>query len=95
MISRVKILIVFLCACLSLTACNDSAMIKSARNEPDKLQIYSDGKMIFKDRIMPSEDVIIYPDGFGGEKAAVKLYTPFHPPFYRDHIVVERLGTKS
>ena len=44
---------------------------------------------------MPTKDVIIYPDGFGGEKAAVKLYTPFHPPFYRDHIVVERLDTKS
>ena len=44
---------------------------------------------------MPSDDVIIYPDGYGGEKAAVKLYTPYHPPFYRDHIIVERLDKKS
>lgn len=44
---------------------------------------------------MPPEDVIIYPDGFGGEKAAVKLYVPYHPPYYRDHIVVERLDKKS
>lgn len=95
MINRIKILVFTIFICLSLTACNNSAMIKSANTEPDKLQIYSDGKMIFKDRVMPSEDVIIYPDGFGGEKAAVKLYAPFHPPFYRDHIVVERLNTKS
>ena len=95
MINRVIIFVVIICSCLSLAACNNSAMIKSARNEPDKLQIYSDGKMIFKDRIMPSDDVIIYPDGYGGEKAAVKLYTPYHPPFYRDHIIVERLDKKS
>ena len=44
---------------------------------------------------MPVEDVIIYPDGYGGEKAAVKLYTPYHHPFYRDSIIVERLESKD
>lgn len=93
--SKVKFWVLVIFSCLFLAACNNTAMIKSADKTPDTLQITADGKMIFRDRILPTQDVIIYPDGFGGEKAAVKLYTPYHPPFYRDHIIVERLDPES
>jgi len=95
MINKIKFFLLAMLGCLFLAACNNTAMIKTVDNEPDTLQIYPDGKMIFRDRILPTQDVFIYPDGFGGEKAAVKLYTPYHPPFYRDHIIVERLEPKS
>ena len=95
MINRVIISIFAIIGCLFLAACNNTAMVKSAEKKPDTLQIYSNGRMMMRDRVIPPEDVIIYPDGFGGEKAAVKLYVPYHPPFYRDHIVVERLDKKS
>ena len=90
-----KILLVFLLAGLGLTACSNTMMTRATADKPDKLMIYADGKMIFNDRPMPVKDVIIYPDGYGGEKAAIKLYTPFHPPFYRDSIIVERMDSGS
>jgi hypothetical protein len=67
--------------------------VKTTRlTEPDVLFIYPDGSMRMKNRIISREDVVIYPDGYGGEKAAIKVWmVPFHPPFYRDSIVVERL----
>ena len=46
--------------------------------------------MEFKGRIMNKEDVVVYKDGQGGERAAVKLVLPFHPDVYRDTIQVER-----
>jgi hypothetical protein len=46
--------------------------------------------MEFRNRKLPGEDVIIYPDGSGGERAAVKVYDPLHPDYYRDSIRVER-----
>jgi len=49
--------------------------------------------MKLMDRLLPAEDVVIYPDGYGGEKAAVKVrLDPLHPSFYRDSIRVNRLG---
>jgi hypothetical protein len=57
---------------------------------PDILYIHPDGTMIFRSRIMNEEDVIIYEDGRGGERAAVKLRIPRRPDVYRDTIVVER-----
>ncbi len=75
-------------ACTSTGDRNTSA----SASEPDVLIIYPDGSMRLKNRMIPREDVVIYPDGFGGERAAVKMWrVPFHPPFYRDSIVVERL----
>ena len=50
-----------------------------------------DGSMWLRDRPMPERDVIIYADGTGGEKAAVRIrMEPLHPDFFRDTIVVER-----
>jgi hypothetical protein len=47
--------------------------------------------MEFRNRLMATEDVVIYPDGFGGEKAAVRIrLEPFRSDFFRDTIVVER-----
>ena len=85
----------FILACLVMAGCNKTATLRAADAAPEILHIHTDGKMVFNDRIMPVDDVIIYPDGFGGEKAAVKLYTPYHPPFYRDSIIVERLESEN
>ena len=46
--------------------------------------------MEFRNRKLPEGDVIIYPDGSGWERAAVKVYDPMHPDYYRDSIRVER-----
>lgn len=59
-------------------------------NEVDKLFVYSDGSMKFNDRFVSVKNVVIYPDGFGGERAAVKMNVPLHPDFYRDSIHVVR-----
>lgn len=58
--------------------------------EPEILYIYPDGRMELNNRIMNDEDVIIYEDGRGGERAAVKLRIPRRPDVYRDTIIVER-----
>ena len=43
-------------------------------------------------RQVAPEDIVIYPDGYGGEKAAIKSgLNPIHPPFYRDTIIVDRV----
>lgn len=89
---KTRLTVLIITAGLLLSACNDNTMIKEEDTAVETLEIYSDGSMVFKDRLMPVKDVIIYPDGNGGEKAAVKIYFPMalHPPFYRDSIVVER-----
>jgi hypothetical protein len=70
--------------------CTDTA-VKPAQPQPERLVVYHDGSMEFRDRPIPQEDVVIYPDGTGGERAAVKIrMEPLHPAFYRDSIVVER-----
>ncbi len=77
---------------LWLTGCVNHSPVKTAGvgGDEDKLIVYSDGTMIFRNRIYNEEDVVIYEDGFGGEKAAVKMLVPLHPDFYRDSIIVER-----
>ncbi len=68
-----------------------------AENGQDILHIYPDGKMVFDGRIINEEDVVIYDDGYGGERAAIKLRVPLsryktqnHSEFYRDTIIVDR-----
>ena len=77
---------------LLLTACTREIMVRSSdqQKSPERLVVYADGKKVFKNRVLPDDDVIIYQDGRGGEKAAVKVYAPLHPSFFRDSIVVER-----
>jgi hypothetical protein len=54
------------------------------------LTVYPDGSMRLNNRPISPEDVVIYPDGYGGERAAVKVRVPVHPDYYRDTIVVRR-----
>ena len=78
-------------AVVALSACVAEPEVRSANAEPERLIIHPDGSMEFRDRPVPEEDVVIYEDGFGGERAAIKInLEPLHPPFYRDTIVVER-----
>lgn len=72
-----------------LSGCNSVPVRDTA--EPDKLIVYEDGTMEYRDRRMPVEDVVIYADGFGGERAAVRVRVePMRPDFFRDTIIVER-----
>jgi len=78
-------------ACLTLAGCMATPAVKTASSEPEKLVVSADGKMQLGKRLIPDDDVIIYNDGFGGEKAAVRVrMEPLHPDFFRDSIVVER-----
>ncbi len=81
---------------VSLSACMSQAPVKSIAKEPEQLVIFSDGSMEFRNRKIDAKDVVIYADGRGGEKAAVKIsLEPLHPPFYRDTIVVVRKPSES
>lgn len=56
---------------------------------PQKLIVHDDGTMELNHKPVSDRDVVIYPDGFGGEKAAVRVrLEPLHPDFFRDTIVV-------
>jgi len=88
--------IIFLLASVLMASCATSNQ-PVAEKEQDILHIYPDGKMVFNGRIMNEEDVVIYDDGYGGERAAVKLLVPLsryqsqpYSEFYRDTIIVER-----
>lgn len=81
---------------LVLPACNYIPVAEQAANETEILTIYPDGSMWLRNRSIPHEDVVIYPDGYGGEKAAIKVrLEPLHPSFYRDSIIVRRLDTRT
>ena len=73
---------------LGLAGCTSTPVRAPA---PDKLVVHEDGTMQLGGRLMAAEDVVIYPDGFGGEKAAVRVrFEPLHPDFFRDSIIVDR-----
>lgn len=59
-------------------------------SNPDVLTVKNDGTMVFHQREISRNDVVIYNDGFGGQKAAVRVYVPFRNDFFRDSIVVHR-----
>ncbi len=71
------------------------------KKEQEIFYIYPDGTMEFRGRIKNKEDVVIYEDGRGGERAAIKIIVPRNPlnrypkqrhsHFYRDNITVERI----
>ena len=52
------------------------------------LYIYEDGQMVFRSRTVHQNDVYLYNDGLGGERAAIKVRSPLHPDFYRDSSVI-------
>jgi hypothetical protein len=90
--------IIFLLASALMTSCATSNQpVAVAEKDQDILHIYPDGRMVFDGRVMNEEDVVIYDDGRGGERAAIKLLVPLsrykkqnHSEFYRDTIIVER-----
>lgn len=58
------------------------------------LYVYDDGRMALNSRYIDKQDVVIYSDGSGGEKAAVKVHFPLHSNFYRDSIIVVRVNNR-
>ena len=84
--------ILLMLVCLSVVA---SCATGQSGSEPravkkEVLVIYPDGTMMLNGRIMNKKDVVIYPDGRGGERAAVRVFVPIHPDFFRDTIPVQR-----
>ncbi len=83
--------LVFNSACTTINKNND---LGATENSQEILYVYDDGRMKLDSRYVDSKDVVIYSDGQGGEKAAVKVYVPIHPDFYRDSITVVRVVKK-
>lgn len=83
--------ILLLAAALQAGACAGGSAWRQEPAGPEKLIVHPDGSIEFRNRLMADEDVIIYDDGFGGERAAVRVrMEPLHPDFFRDTIAVER-----
>tara|TARA_R110000782_G_scaffold145551_6_gene238346 strand:- start:1668 stop:2015 length:348 start_codon:yes stop_codon:yes gene_type:complete len=81
--------ILFITACTS--ASTRSNIVESS--EPDNtLLVYADGRMEFNSRFYNENEVVIYNDGRGGERAAIKVRVPIHSDFYRDSIIVVRVA---
>ena len=86
---------ILLLTVLMLSACSYFPAAEDRANVPEILTIFPDGSMRLMGRLVPEEDIIIYDDGFGGEKAAIKVrLEPLHPAFYRDSIIVKRLDNE-
>ena len=76
---------------IMLASCSTGqTTIAPHEKKKEVLIIYPDGTMMLNGRVMNKQDVVIYPDGRGGERAAVRVYVPIHPDFFRDTITVER-----
>jgi hypothetical protein len=81
---------------IGLGGCMSHSPVKTTAKEPEHLYVYADGSMEFRNRKLDADDVVIYNDGRGGERAAVKLsLEPLHPAFYRDSIIVVRKPSDS
>jgi hypothetical protein len=79
---------------LFTSACTTAPIINDIVESPtthETLYVYEDGQMKLNSRYIDSRDVVIYSDGLGGEKAAVKVRVPIHSDFYRDSIKVVRV----
>jgi len=93
-----KLLILVFLMVIFAGACEHPSTVKS---EPEILTVYPDGTMEFRNRIMNEDEVIIYSDGKGGERAAVKLWTPLRSRIrednvvYRDTIIVDRVDSNK
>lgn len=83
--------LLFLASCTTAPVTSDVANTSELH---ETLFIYEDGRMELNARYVDVEDVVIYPDGRGGEKAAVRVHFPLHSSFYRDSIVVLRVERK-
>ncbi|MEQ8288509.1 MAG: hypothetical protein RIB78_02175 [Gammaproteobacteria bacterium] len=88
-LKRLTIIVLF---ASTLAACAPTrTAVVSAEDNNKTLYVLPDGTMEFKGRVVPGEDVVIYNDGRGGERAAVKLDLPLYNHAYRDSIIVERI----
>jgi len=89
-----------LIACIFISACSVDSVKEydlkvSHLDKKNILYVFQDGKMKFRSRYLNKEDVIIYNDGRGGEKAAIKMRVPRYPDFYRDSIIVVRVDNEK
>jgi hypothetical protein len=85
-----KTMMILLLTC-GLYACTHDRFTAKQHTGTEVLTVQADGTMYFRERAMSEDDVIIYADGFGGERAAVKVYVPLKNDFYRDSIKVYRV----
>ncbi len=93
-----KIIIPFLFIVFSvISACTTTPMtnnVTESTKSGETLYVYEDGRMSLNSKFVDHKDVVIYPDGRGGEKAAIKVRVPLHSAFYRDSIIVVRVVNK-
>ena len=78
-----------------IVACASQNPVKQTQKEPEILTVLNDGTMIFRQRTINENDVVIYPDGSGGERAAIRIYVPYKPDYFRDTIRVQREEMES
>lgn len=82
---------------LLIAACSTTPTTSSVidlSDKPETLMVYEDGRMEYQSKFVNRDDVVIYADGRGGERAAIKVRVPIHPDFYRDSILVVRVDNK-
>jgi hypothetical protein len=84
---KIPVLLVLLSG---LAACASHPPGAYTHKEPEVLRVHNDGTMFLNERAVNKKDVVIYPDGYGGERAAIKVHMPLKPDFYRDTIRVQR-----
>lgn len=93
-----SIIIMLALVCLLSVASSGCAPVSEKQPVLDSvnvLYVYDDGTMKLNDRHVDPDHVVIYGDGFGGERAALKMRVPLHPDYYRDTIIVEREPGKA
>ncbi len=94
-ISHLSILAITLLLNMACTMTPTNHRMAESSGSDKVLLIYEDGRMEFNSRFINEDDVVIYDDGRGGERAAVKVRVPIHSDFYRDSIVVVRVETQG
>lgn len=85
-----RVLLTLACILIIASCTTGQSISNPGEKKKEVLVVYPDGTMMLNGRIMNEEDVVIYPDGYGGERAAVRVFVPIHPDFFRDTIPVER-----
>ena len=86
-----RIALFYLLGILLVSCATDQKTVSSKEKEEEVLYILPDGRMEFKGRLIDEKDVVVYKDGRGGERAAIKIMMPLHSDAYRDTIEVERV----
>ena len=87
----INTVLIWLCMTAVLAGCAGQPHAPALVQQQQKiLVVYEDGSMEYRNRPIHSDDVILYDDGFGGQRAAVRIRAePLHPDFFADGIVVE------